>query len=97
VKKDTTNTPAPDFLGWRVYFGSGDMELRTAFRLRAALKGCMPGAKVIIHSGPHPGGLMRIKPATGASTRQVVRAKAIATAAIKQDLQNDARPKTRPR
>lgn len=85
-----------DFLGWRVYFGSPNMELRTAFRVRAALKKAMPRAKIIISAGPQPKGLARVVPTDGASAHQISRASSIAIATIRRSVEDVASSDLRP-
>ena len=86
-----------DFLGWRVYFGSPTMELGTAFRIRSALKKAMPRAKIIIHSGPHPSGLVRIVPAAESTASLAARARGIAAATIRRDIEENTAPEVRRR
>jgi hypothetical protein len=76
-----------DFLGWRIYFGSPEMDLVTALQIRAALKKEMPGAKVIIKPGRRPRGLARVVPVADASAYQIARASSIATGAILRTLE----------
>lgn len=79
-----------DFLGWRIYFGSPHMELRTAFQIRAALKKDMPRARIIINAGPQPDGLARVVPVADASAYQIARASSIAIATILKALTGES-------